>query len=79
MVEFHNTSRRYYPATKKDHEREPRLDHKYCECENEGMCTHNSTSRYVPAGGNGAFFSWVKNKDKGGETSVKSNWFGIHL
>lgn len=47
--ESHSNSHKYYPATKKDHECEPRL-HNYSDRSNEGMDTHTTSSRYVPAG-----------------------------
>jgi hypothetical protein len=77
-AEHHNTSSRYYPATKKDHEREM-VKHKFCECENEGMCTHCTSSRYVPAANNGKVFQWMKKKDKKEGTTIFSNSFGIKL
>ena len=80
MKEHHNTTSRYYPVTKKDHEREAsntmNKNHDYCECENEGMDTHTHTSRYVPAKGNGWLFNKISEKPK--DKGVKSNWFGFN-
>ena len=76
-TEFHNTTSRYYPVTKKDHEIKPSTDHKYCECENEGMCTHTTSSRYVPAGGTTGIFKLLKHKGKNEDTNLKTNWFGM--
>lgn len=46
--ERHLTSTKYYPATRKDHDRSHQVHH-YCEHENVGMDTYTHTSRYVPA------------------------------
>ena len=48
--EPHMNTHRYYPATKKDHER-PMEKHHYVDHENEGMDTHTHTHRYYPVTG----------------------------
>jgi hypothetical protein len=77
MKEYHNTTSRYYPATKKDADREIKK-HDFCECENEGVDTHTHTSRYVPAKG-GPIFSWIFKKDRATDANIKSNWLGINI
>ena len=78
MKEHHNTTSRYYPVTKKDHERDESKElnkkHEFCECENEGMDTHTHTSRYVPAKPSKLWFSKKPVPDK----NIKSNWLGIN-
>lgn len=81
MKEHHNTTSRYVPVTKKDHERGlVDKDHickkDYCECENEGMDTHTHTSRYVPVNKNQGLFEKVHEHPK--DLSLKSNWLGIN-
>jgi hypothetical protein len=78
MAETHTNCHRYYPATQKDHERDM-VKHEYREEENEGMDTHTSTSRYVPAKNDGKFFQWIHNKDNREGINIKSNWFGVQL
>jgi hypothetical protein len=77
MKEHHNTTSRYYPATKKDADREMKK-HDFCECENEGVDTHTHTSRYVPVKG-GPIFSWLFKKDRATDANIKRNWLGINI
>lgn len=71
-TEYHNTTSRYYPVTKKDHGREFK-EHQYYEGQDYGMGTHHSSSRYVPAK-NGFIFAWLhggkgrKNQEEREET-----------
>lgn len=78
MKQHHNTTSRYYPVTKKDHEREVKKED-YCECENEGMDTHTHTTRYVPASARTWLTEWVYNKDKQPGTNLKSNWVSCNI
>lgn len=52
--EMHGTTSRYYPVTRKDHGREIKR-HNFCEHTEEGMDTHNTTHRYVPAQSHAGF------------------------
>mmetsp|Transcript_26057 Transcript_26057/g.60139 ORF Transcript_26057/g.60139 Transcript_26057/m.60139 type:complete len:84 (-) Transcript_26057:166-417(-) len=78
MTKHHNTTSRYYPVTKKDHERDLKKED-FCECQDEGMDTHTHTSRYVPAGGKSKLTEWVHGMDKAPDTNLKSNWLGINI
>jgi hypothetical protein len=53
--EHHETNTKYFPATKKDHERDVKM-HQYEEPVLEGIDTYTHTHRYVPAPGRGPFF-----------------------
>ena len=53
--EPHETTKKYFPATAKDHEREMKV-HDYDDRVVEGINTASHTSRYVPAPGRGPFF-----------------------
>ena len=80
MKEHHNTTSRYYPVTKKDHERRGQQNlpkKEYCECENEGMDTHTHTSRYVPVNQKQP---WLFNKvhEQPKDKSLKTNWLGFN-
>jgi len=50
VEEHHNTTHKYYPVTKKNHDK-PFVKHNFCEHENEGMDTHTHTHRYYPVTG----------------------------
>lgn len=69
--EHHETNSKYYPATKKDHEREMKK-HDYEEPVLEGIDTYTHTHRYVPAPGRGPFFGLFK-KQEHAETTVVKN------
>ena len=78
-MQHHNSTSRYYPVTKKDHER-PMHKVEYCECADEGMDTHTHTSRYVPVGRQSKVTETSDNKAKSpGGIDLRSNWFGIHM